>query len=248
MWRRRTDMKPLNAPFCARELLYFGLMAIGLFTFALARPDAGLVSHFSFAGAVASIVLAVVAIVYTMIHSAESTTALLEIRREALNLQHGARRLSAETKGMRKRFDELMGRPSVAGPEVQNGTDTASEIDFGYASPAGLLALHWLARAFDGNKASTLEILAEETGISHESKAHIITFLTGVSCRLSSARVAVEESTWRIKDLPGTFLDAVRKRVKAEVAEGKTHQDEREQGFAGVVELAHRKVDEYFDR
>lgn len=89
-------------------LVLVGMMIISLFIFIeTAQDDSNLVLYFGFAGSVTSLVLGIIAILYSIIANQQSTENFGKLNEAVTKIEQGAATMSRITESINKRLDKI---------------------------------------------------------------------------------------------------------------------------------------------
>lgn len=207
------------------------VILLALVTFWVGGKGNEIVSHISFAGAVASIVLAIVAIIYTFVQSIYSQQNTGEMRRliwEASRIMTDKAGVLAEKADSMDQRSLLMirmlqtvpqhatGRPALPGHTFRMNTSDCSLI--------GLLLLYYLAMCYEHRREASKDDLTK--AVFGEILSSYYKFLDpffdgvldGLSCFFEPGTIKSKEGTAKFKSLPEGFVqyvsDEVHKRIE----------------------------------
>ena len=211
--------------------------------------DSSLVSHLALTASIVSIVLAIIAIFYTIerrssaeeqigrmngvLHNLETATGRLEEKGEAVHQLAqsvlGTRNIELSTKAEKtaEETTEPVGLPLDLKSQLSN------------TSSLGLLCLNWIVKAKSSVKASSLKIIQKQLDFDKDTASYLHGYCLGTRVNLTAMDVFANNDALMAKVIPDGFEELLHK-----VIEEKQEQEDFEQKewMESILEL----TDEYF--
>lgn len=222
-----------------------GLLLIGIITFWLGGKGNEIVSYVGFASASISIILALVAIFYSMIQHTSSQQNIGEMR----TLVSEASRIMTEKASSMERQSVVMSRiTQLLAQSIGTGLPQSTatfHLNVSNCSHLGLLALYGLAKSYKHNKPfAVLELLTRryaDTNIRFVLYNYTMGLIIGFSCFLEAGSIAgdLEAGSIKANKLPPAFEEYIVQNVNERIK----HASESMKNFLQEGKL---DIDSYF--
>ena len=265
-------MAPLDYRLQKRDIVYLAFIAFLVMLLTLlgrTTTDGELLRHVGLAGAVASIVLAVVAIVHTMISGSKSHDALANIQNAGQDLRDVADSIESqvhvvatEGKLLRETGVEVLKRSvEAAKGEMQDKTDgevsAAGDVDLPlglgseWTSAAGLLILYALDLAVRSDKPCSPSLLAKLRGMGEDketvnySHGYMVGVQTGTRGR---AAFGTEKTGWEVEVSPGVqeALSKVEAEIDKRIKWYNTSKKDRDAAIGNLLSECKLRTERHF--
>ncbi len=220
------------------------LMLISVITFWLGGKGNEIVSYVSFASALSSIILALVAIFYSMVQHTSSQQNIGEMRTLISQASHVIIEKASsmeQASVIMSRSAQLVAQTAGAGSQPSKGTFI---LDATRGSHLGILALYSMAQSYERRKPFSL---FEVTRLYTDPTSHFIVynyiygFLIGFACFLEPGSLTFEITELKVNKLPSAFkgyiLTHLNNRITQEVSES----------MKQLLENGKEKIDAYFE-
>lgn len=194
------------------------LFLISIITFWLGGKENEIVSYLSFASSLISIILAIIAIFYSMIQNANSQQNIGEMK----SLLYQASSLLTEKAGTLEQHSKTMLNAALSFQSQANSQPMPTvtfPLDVSTCSPVGLLALYSLAKTNETGKQMSLFHLADE--LSEKNASETLMFfhyglgtLIGFACFMSEHRITLDFMHQKAETLPPALMDYILKNIQ----------------------------------
>ncbi|MCK4825871.1 hypothetical protein KA005_59535 [bacterium] len=232
-----------------RDLVYVLLILLA-FIIGQWASESTVISHFSLAASVASILLALIAIFYTIERKAGIQEQVGRMNQVLTNLESASTRLHEKGDAIDLRSQEFLnlskGR-SVEDAESSSVLPFPIDKSKGYnisgTSITGLLILYWLCKQEKGDKLSSIEIMLKELELA--DKDYIHGYLVGAELELGAMKIlgtSAANENLRAENIPEDLEESVLAGVKEEGSR-RTRDDLDMNEF---VEKRLKAIDAYF--
>jgi hypothetical protein len=211
--------------------------------------DSGLVSHLSLAASVVSIVLAIIAIFYTIDRNSSAEEQIGRMNGILHNLEKASGRLEEKGEAMHKATKNILGTQSIEAQKETEKTTEENPETLGLSpnlkdqliktSLYGLLCLNWIAKAKKSVKASSIKIIQEKLGLENDIAYYLRGYCLGTNVNLVDFDISADEDSLIARAIPEDFETLLNEAISERLKESSDMKDWMEK----QLEI----TDKYFD-
>lgn len=206
----------------AHWLLMFGI----LFAFIGGHwsSDSSLVSHLGLTASIVSIVLALIAIFYTIERKGSAEEQIGRMNGILRNLEGATGRLEEKGEAVHKVTQSLLSSQktelSIKKTEPTEEAMTPPELppdleeQLSTTSPLGLVCLNWIVKAKSSIKASSLKVIQEQLSFGKGTVDYLRGYFVGTSVNLFEMNISADDDSLVAEEIPSGFEELLNKTIE----------------------------------